>query len=222
MSVMAFCRHGRPLRRLGNCSACRRRSWPGPACRRGSRAPRRTILAGTTSRRTARYAGRRTVGVGFGQSAVTTLLALAKRAEQVPETSIVWALRRPGVKHSYYDEPAAAFRGASGAKLREHIGDKRIEQVADFSRRTVKPTPTAGWTSSTKEVARSPRTGSCRPPAFTPITRSPRRSGRTSTPSREHRAMGPWVDPNSHRYDTIPPHILHHLVYPNRTSTPSG
>lgn len=42
-----------------------------------------------------RYAGKRTLLVGGGHSAATAAVALAQLAQEAPETSVVWATRRP-------------------------------------------------------------------------------------------------------------------------------
>ena len=80
-----------------------------------------------------RFAGRHTVVVGSGHSAANTLLALAALADDEPNTSVSWLLRRaasPRVYGSANDELPA--RASLGAGLRDLVDSGRISIVDRF------------------------------------------------------------------------------------------
>ena len=85
-----------------------------------------------------RYAGKRTLVIGGGASAATTVADLATLADQAPGTSVAWATREP-LESLYPDVPddPLAGRRALHARARElaggahaavtHIGGVRVE-----------------------------------------------------------------------------------------------
>jgi hypothetical protein len=90
-----------------------------------------------------RFAGWRTLVVGAGHSAATTLLALADLARQAPGTSVVWAIRSASPARTYGGEAADALsaRGAIGARLRAHVAAGTIELFTGFAVHTLRSTP---------------------------------------------------------------------------------
>jgi thioredoxin reductase len=88
-----------------------------------------------------RYAGRRTVVVGAGHSAATTLLALAELVDAVPDTSITWAIRAgdPGRAFGGGDADELPARGALGAGLRLLVDTGRVTLVPGFLTHAVRP-----------------------------------------------------------------------------------
>ena len=86
-----------------------------------------------------RFAGRRTVVVGAGHSAATTLLALADLQGVAPGTGIVWAVRsetpRPLVGKGDDDELPA--RGRIGAALSGLVSSGRVDLATGFRTRAV-------------------------------------------------------------------------------------
>ncbi len=85
------------------------RLGPGGLPARGERALRTRIQYGlpdVTGRDRARYAGRRTLVVGGGHSAATTVLALTELAAREPGTSFLWLTRAtPGALERIPDDP---------------------------------------------------------------------------------------------------------------------
>jgi hypothetical protein len=83
-----------------------------------------------------RYAGRRTVVVGAGHSAATSLLALAELQEQAPGTEIVWTVRsatpRPLVGKGSADADELPARDRLATDLAALVDARRIELVAGF------------------------------------------------------------------------------------------
>jgi cation diffusion facilitator CzcD-associated flavoprotein CzcO len=83
-----------------------------------------------------RYAGRRTVVVGAGHSAATSLLALAELQHQAPETEVVWAVRsatpRPLVGKGSAEADELPARGRLATDLAALVDEGRIELVTGF------------------------------------------------------------------------------------------
>lgn len=83
-----------------------------------------------------RYAGRRTVVVGAGHSAATSLLALAELQQQAPGTEVVWAVRsatpRPLVGKGSAEADELPARGRLATDLAALVEDGRIELVSGF------------------------------------------------------------------------------------------
>src|SRR5215217_1734848 len=88
-----------------------------------------------------RYAGRRTVVVGAGHSAATSLLALAELQQQVPDTEVVWAVRsaipRPLVGKGSAQADELPARGRLATDLAALVEAGRIELAAGFRINTV-------------------------------------------------------------------------------------
>jgi thioredoxin reductase len=88
-----------------------------------------------------RYAGRRTVVVGAGHSAATSLLALAQLQQQAPDTKVVWAVRsatlRPLVGKGSAEADELPARGRLATDLAALVEDGRIELVTGFRIGTV-------------------------------------------------------------------------------------
>jgi hypothetical protein len=91
----------------------------------------------------ARYAGRRTVVVGAGHSAATSLLALAELQHQAPATEIVWAVRsatpRPLVGKGSAEADELPARGRLATDLAALVDAGRVELISGFRIHTVEP-----------------------------------------------------------------------------------
>jgi hypothetical protein len=92
----------------------------------------------------ARFAGKRVLVAGAGHSAAGTLLALAKLAEQVPGTRLVWTIRGTNFARIFGggENDGLAARGALGRRLQELAQGGRLDVHADF--RTEKISRTDG------------------------------------------------------------------------------
>lgn len=82
----------------------------------------------------ARYAGRRTMVLGGGHSAIGTLLDLVALAEAAPGTEIVWATRKARVAEAYGGGAADALpeRGALGRRLARAVAAGKLQVLAPF------------------------------------------------------------------------------------------
>ncbi len=83
----------------------------------------------------ARFAGRRTLVVGAGHSAATTLLDLARLADEEPGTEVVWAIRGADPSRVYGGGAADQLeaRGRLGTDLRARVASGAVELVTGFA-----------------------------------------------------------------------------------------
>jgi hypothetical protein len=81
-----------------------------------------------------RYAGRAVLVVGSGHSAFNALLDLARLAEEVAGTSVVWAVRRPSIGRIFGggEKDQLAARGLLGAQVQALLGSGAIRLVTGF------------------------------------------------------------------------------------------
>ncbi|MFG2041619.1 FAD-dependent oxidoreductase [Dactylosporangium sp. NPDC048998] len=163
-----------------------------------------------------RFAGKRTLVVGAGHSAANTLLSLAELADQVPGTSVVWAIRSASPARTYGGEAADALpaRGAIGTRLREHVGAGNIELVTGYSIQALTTAGNGRVTASdgTREITADrivSATGFRPDHAIAAELRLDLDPILGST-----RALAPLIDPNEHSCGTVPPHGVDELTHP--------
>ena len=173
-----------------------------------------------------RYAGRRTVVVGAGHSAATSLLALAELQQQAPGTQVVWAVRsatpRPLVGSAETDELPARGRLATdlaalvdagqiqlvpgfrisevelvGGRMRL-VGDQYLGDDLDQAQRLA--------VEADEVVAAT---------GFRPDHTIARELRLALEPALESAtALGPIIDPNVHTCGTVPAHGMAELAHP--------
>jgi thioredoxin reductase len=162
-----------------------------------------------------RFAGQRTLVVGAGHSAATTLLSLAEVAEQAPGTAVVWAIRSTSPARAYGGEAADALpaRGALGARLREQVEAGTIQLVTGFSIHTITPGPEGVEVTDGSRTIVADRivsaTGFRPDHGFVAELRLDLDPILGST-----RALAPLIDPNEHSCGTVPPHGVDELAHP--------
>jgi len=90
-----------------------------------------------------RYAGRRVLVAGAGHSAAGNLLALAKLAEEVPGTRIVWSIRGSNFARIFGggENDGLAARGALGRRLQRLAESGALDVHADFRTQAIRATP---------------------------------------------------------------------------------
>ncbi|MEV0714294.1 FAD-dependent oxidoreductase [Asanoa sp. NPDC050611] len=163
-----------------------------------------------------RFAGKRTLVVGAGHSAANTLLSLAELAEQVPGTSVVWAIRSTSPARTYGGEAADALpaRGALGSRLRAHVEAGTIELVTGFAVERLETTAAgqvrvSGAAASITADRIVSATGFRPDHTFVSELRLDLDPVLGST-----RALAPLIDPNQHSCGTVPPHGADELAHP--------
>lgn len=168
-----------------------------------------------------RFAGRRSMVIGSGHSAMDSILGLARLKNEVPATEILWAMRSAPTERTFggLDDDQLAGRGALGERSKAAVDRGAVQLIAPFrvnqfqlAEDTVSvtgETPRGDETISVDEVIVA--TGFR--PDFTllselrldlhPWLESPR-------------ALGPLIDPNEHSCGTVLPHGEDELKHPEQ------
>lgn len=165
------------------------------------------------------YAGRTTLVVGSGHSAINAALALLTLQEQAPGTRVFWALRRNRVTKLLGGglNDQLPERGALGLAAKQAIDAGRIQMLAPFAATRVersgdglKVIANLGQASITLEVDRVIVATGFRPDlqmlselrvSIDPATEAPP-------------ALSPLIDPNFHSCGSVPPHGVVELAHP--------
>ena len=175
-----------------------------------------------------RYTGRRTVVVGAGHSAATSLLALAELQRQAPGTEVVWAVRsatpRPLVGKGNAETDDLPARGRLATDLAALVDGGQIELVSGF--RVTKVGPAGGRI----RLAGDQYLGDDLDQAHCLVVEADEVVAATGfrpdhTIARELRldlepalesaaALGPIIDPNIHTCGTVPAHGMAELAHP--------
>lgn len=85
-------------------------------------------------RNTAEFAGKHTIVIGSGHSAITAVLALARMARRDPATTVTWVLRRATTANTFGggDADELPARGALGIKAKELVDAGLVDLVTGF------------------------------------------------------------------------------------------
>ncbi len=170
-----------------------------------------------------RYAGRRVLVVGSGHSAAGTLLALAELADEVPGTSMVWAVRGATVEKTFGGDSADGLpaRGALGARLKALLASGALEIHTRFRihaleidgdslRLRVTGEETGGAHPVIQGVDQIVTATGARPDLA--LTRELRVRHDPWLESTD--ALAPLIDPNEHSCGTVRPHGHRELAHP--------
>jgi thioredoxin reductase len=164
----------------------------------------------------ARYAGRRVLVAGSGHSAFNAILDLVALAEQAPDTSITWIVRRGEMGQAYGGgaNDALPARGALGERIRTLVERGVVQLITGWRTDRLERTPD-GIVAFAGEQALAPideiivATG-LRPDlamlgelrlGLDPAVEAPT-------------ALAPLIDPNIHSCGTVPPHGADELSHP--------
>jgi len=175
----------------------------------------------------ARYAGRRTVVVGAGHSAATSLLALAELQRQAPATEIVWAVRsatpRPLVGKGSADADELPARGRLAADLADLVDAGRVELISGFRIHAVELAGDRLWLVGDQLLEDLADAQLLQVEADQVIAATGFRPDHTIAaelrlalePALESAAaLGPLIDPNVHTCGTVPAHGIAELAHP--------
>lgn len=85
-------------------------------------------------RNIAEFAGKHTIVIGSGHSAITAVLALARMARRDPATTVTWALRRATTANTFGggDADELPARGALGTRAKELVDAGLVDLVTGF------------------------------------------------------------------------------------------
>jgi thioredoxin reductase len=165
-----------------------------------------------------RYANRHVLVVGSGHSAFNAILDLATLAEDAPETTIFWAVRRQQIDHLFgggkRDQLPA--RGALGGRILELLADGRVRLLTGIqvrqlvaSDRGIVVVHRDGELPAVDEIISA--TG------FRPDLSMLSELRVSIDPTVESAAeLAPLIDPNVHSCGTVPPHGVDELSHPER------
>jgi len=167
-----------------------------------------------------RFAGRRTVVVGTGHSAATTLLALAQLATEAPGTEVLWAVRGAGPQRAYGGGAADVLpaRGAFGVRLRELVESGALDLVTGFHTHSLTRDADRTVLVSRDLTGRELRLSAdvvVRATGFRPDHAVAAELRLDLDPILgSTRALAPLIDPNHHSCGTVPPHGVDELAHP--------
>ena len=175
-----------------------------------------------------RYAGRRTVVVGAGHSAATSLLALAELQHHAPATEIMWAVRsatpRPLVGTGSAETDELPARGRLAADLAALVEDGRVELVSGFRISRVESVGDRIVLVGNQVHGHEPGQAQRRDleadeviaaTGFRPDHTVAAELRLALEPALESaNALGPLIDPNVHTCGTVPAHGMAELAHP--------
>jgi Pyridine nucleotide-disulphide oxidoreductase len=175
-----------------------------------------------------RYAGRRTVVVGAGHSAATSLLALADLQQQALSTEVVWTVRsatpRPLVGKGSADADELPARGRLASEVAALVEAGRVELISGFRIHTVElagdrvrlvgdqllDDDLAAVQGVVVEVDQVIAATGFRPDHTIAAELRLDLEPALESPT----ALGPLIDPNVHTCGTVPAHGIAELAHP--------
>ena len=177
-----------------------------------------------------RYAGKRVLVAGAGHSAAGTLLALAKLADEVRGTSLVWTIRGHNFTRIFGggENDGLAARGALGRRLKALSESGRLEIEADFRSERVVRTLSQGRGSTAGDRLTIEGVGAHGEPRRIEnidevvVCAGGRPDWSLASELRlkldpwieSTEALAPLIDPNVHSCGTVRPHGHRELAHP--------
>lgn len=165
-----------------------------------------------------RYAGKRTLVVGSGDSAFNVILDLTQLARTSPGTVVTWAIRRAsvGLLFGGGENDALVERGRLGARVRALVDEGLLELVTGFQVDAVRDGADGGVTVHSGARVLGPfdeivaATGARPDLSLLRELRLDLDQG-VEAP----RALAPLIDPNHHSCGTVRPHGAVELAHPD-------
>lgn len=166
----------------------------------------------------ARYAGKRALVVGSGHSAFNVILDLIDLADQEPETSVVWAVRRSGRRLELLFGGGAGdalpARGELGQRVKTLVASGRLQLFTGFNVAQISDTAdgllVAGQDTVLPAVDEIVATTGFRPD----LSMLSELRLRLDTAVESPAALAPLIDPNLHSCGSVPPHGAFELKHP--------
>ncbi len=168
----------------------------------------------------ATYAGRTTAVIGSGHSALNVLIELAALRRSVPETRIVWVLRKERVEAAFGGEGLDALeaRGALGSQSRSLVENGAVEVLAPFRVGTITRSADGGLRIQGDHAGKQATLTADRmivATGFRPDLSILREVRAALDPWLECAAgIGTLIDPNLHSCGTVRPHGAMELGHP--------
>jgi thioredoxin reductase len=167
-----------------------------------------------------RYAGKTTMVIGGGHSALNALIELAELKQSAPDTGIIWVTRKKNVEEAFGGEAADALpaRGALGMQARALVESGIVQAASPFRIARIDRRP-----DNTLVVVGNSDGGERQISAeqiivatgFRPDFSFLREIRLSLDPSLESSGtIGPLIDPNLHSCGTVRPHGATELAHP--------
>src|SRR6478735_6225109 len=167
----------------------------------------------------ARYAGKRVLVVGSGHSAFNVLLDLVDLSESAPGTSIIWAVRKAGLRLGQLFgggiNDALPARGELGERVKALVEQNRLRLVTGFKISRLTESNNGILVAGLDEVL-PPVDEIVAATGFRPdlsILSEVRLDLDSAVESPS--ALAPLIDPNLHSCGSVPPHGAEELRHPD-------
>lgn len=163
-----------------------------------------------------RYANKRVLVVGSGHSAFNALLDLALLAQEEPQTTLTWAIRRSDLRQLFGGEANDQLpeRGALGSRIRALVESGQVKLESGFATERIERT-SDGIVLSSAERSLAPVDEVIVATGFRPNLDMLRELRLDLDNSVEApRQLAPLIDPNIHSCGSVPPHGVEQLSHP--------
>ena len=170
-------------------------------------------------REKARYAGKRTLVVGSGHSAIGSVLSLVELARNEPDTQIAWAVRNSDPRKLWGGGEAdeIAERGRLGTLVAEAVESGAVTLLTGFSIRALRAhsegLEVVDVAGNGQVVVDELVVATGSRPDLT-MLRELRLDLDLATEAPKN--LGPLIDPNFHSCGSVPPHGVRELEHPER------
>jgi hypothetical protein len=172
------------------------------------------VLDGARSR----FAGKRTVVVGSGHSAINVVLDLLSLAEQVPGTELTWVMRRENLETVWGGGAADALeaRGLLGTRAKQAVEAGRLRVLSPYRIRSIARAGASLEISGVMngEINTIASDEMIVATGFRPDLEMLKEIRLSIDPWLEcASALGPLIDPNEHSCGTVRPHGARELAH---------
>lgn len=166
-----------------------------------------------------RYAGRRVAVVGSGHSAKHVIRELSLLAEQAPDTTVTWIVRRGEDERVYGNEvdPRLPERGKLGADAHQLVSSGRVRLETGFRIERINANESGIVLVSPESRETGPFDEIIAATGFRPDFSFLREVRLDLDPWVEStRTLAPLIDPNVHSCGSVPPHGAAELAHPEQ------
>ena len=168
-----------------------------------------------------RFAGSRVMVIGAGHSSMDVVLDLARLKQEVPDTEILWTMRKPPTDKTFGGAAAdqLATRGALGTRARGLIDQGEVRLIAPFRTRRLSADGNQivvtgeGNGSERSETVDEVIVATGFRPDFSMLSEL---RLELDPAVQAPRVLSPLIDPNFHSCGDVPPHGHRELAHPER------
>ena len=164
-----------------------------------------------------RYAGKRTLVVGSGHSAINTILNLVTLGAQEKNTSVAWAVRREDPTRLWGGGAADKIveRGALGTRVHEAVHSSKVTLLTGLSISAIRKHPEGLEVVAVNGIPQVVIDEIVVAAGSRPNLEMLRELRiELDVPTESTKFIGPLIDPNHHSCGTVPPHGAEELKHP--------